>query len=702
MRWIVSIGLTVALSGALAPAGVATAADRAPDATPAIVGPGVESTIAGRGGADVFVMLDGHRAGKDVGRLREVAGAATDRVVRELPTGARVRRRLQTVPALSVRVTSQAQLDELAARPDVERIDLEAGAGTGTLANTVPIIGANVLQAAGHDGTGVTVAVLDSGADNDHPDLTGAVVHQACFGENFAGGFCPNGTTRQVGTGAAEDDAGHGTHVTGIVGSNGVVSSVGVAPGTSIVSLKVTDDCSFSGCFYTFTEITAALDYIVAHPELGVDVVNMSLGTNATFAGDCDAVASWTLAAAATVANLRAAGVSLVASSGNNSLTGQMTAPACLSGVISAAASDTSDAMASFANIGATTDVVAPGVFVRSDAIGGGTVVASGTSMASPAVAGCIALLHDAAPSATPLQIENALESTGTPVTRGATTLPRINCDDALSALEGTASGPAIAIGDVSIGETDSGKQIVKIPVLLSAPTATAVTVKYSVLSGTANGAATQSAGVDFQRKAGLKTLKFSGPLTAPVVKYIPITVYGDGSDETDETFTIDLSSPTPGWSLIDDHAVVTILDDDAVTGPRFAVGDASIVEGDSGKQTISIPVTLSEPITEAVKVDYRIAGVTATCQRAGTTAPPGVDCNDLGGGAKTLVFKPRTTPIPPTAKVVNLRLYPDDLPEGVETVTITLSNARPSTVGSPLVVGIERAVGTVTVVDDD
>lgn len=453
--------LVVSLSAG--PATAASGAPARPGASPAAgVGAAVLSELAAHGAVNVFVMLRGQPTSRDADALRRSTVAAEAHVLGTVPFGVRIRRRLLTVPAFSARVTSVAQLRALAAQPDVSRIDVDAGAGTGTLAHTVPIIGADVLHASGYDGTGITVAVLDSGADNDHPDLVGAVVHEACFGDNFSGtgGFCPNGTTRQVGAGSAEDDAGHGTHVTGIVRSAGTVSSVGVAPKSSIVSIKVTDGCGFGGCFYGFSEITAALDYLVAHPELGVDVVNMSLGTNATFAGNCDNTTSWLMAAAASISNLRAAGVSVVAASGNDSLTNAMSAPGCLSGVLSVAASNTSDAMASFSNTSTTTDVVAPGVNVVSDAIGGGTTTASGTSMASPAVAGCVALIRQALPAATVGRIEAALKSTGTPVTRGSSTFPRINCDKALVALR--RPSPPTAVRAVSgTTSTSTGPAIV-------------------------------------------------------------------------------------------------------------------------------------------------------------------------------------------------------------------------------------------------
>ncbi len=395
---------------------------------------------------DIVIMLKSPLGPtKDVPALRRAAEAARRRFLGALPAtiDLTVMLEFETIPALSATVGPDVSLDEIRIQPNVRSVDLDLGAGGGSLANTVPIVGADDLHAAGTTGAGTTVAVLDSGHDSDHPDLAGSAVHEACFGSTNSGagvGFCPNGSDRQTGAGSAEDDAGHGTHVTGIVTSDGVVSSIGVAPGSGIVALKVTDDCNFAGCFYAFSEITAALDYLVAHPELGVDVVNMSLGTTTRFAGNCDSSTAYLMAGATAVNNLRAAGVSLFASAGNNGSTTKMTAPACLQNVTSVGATDTSDAIASFSNTSTTTDILAPGVNVVSDAIGGGTTTASGTSMASPASAGCAALIAQAVPTASPADVDAALKSTGTSVARGTASFPRINCATARQALGGTST----------------------------------------------------------------------------------------------------------------------------------------------------------------------------------------------------------------------------------------------------------------------
>ncbi len=265
------------------------------------VAAGVRETLAATGVANVIVTFaadgqptPGQNAKVDLSRLR--SGIATARLEVLAATGSpgqasgpnasgfRLRRQFDNVPALAVTLTSERALDALARQRLVIDISLDVG-GTGALANSVPVIDADVRRAIGNNGAGVTVAIMDTGADLDHPDLMNDIsANQACFGDDDGldgVGFCPNGSDRQTGAGSAEDDAGHGTHVAGIITSTGNVSSPGVAPGAAIVPIKITDNCSFSGCFSFFSEIVAAWDWIIANnATLGIDVLNMSFGTS--------------------------------------------------------------------------------------------------------------------------------------------------------------------------------------------------------------------------------------------------------------------------------------------------------------------------------------------------------------------------------------------------------------------------------------
>ena len=450
-RWMLALTLAALGTGAgRAPVGLAQGAEK--------VGPGVRAAVQA-GGARVVVMLVEpavlSAAPTALPQVRTAVAALQDGLLSGLkPADFALGLRLQAVPALAGTVLTEAGLNQLAAHPSVRRIDLDAG-GTGHLDVSVPLIGADEWHALGNTAESVVVAVLDTGIDTDNTDLADDLIHQACF-LDFDGtingvGQCPNGSDRQFGAGAAEDGAGHGTHVSGIVTSGGVNASVGVAPGADIVAIKVLDNSSFAGSFFSFTEIVAALDYILNNrPD--VQVINMSLGTFATFPGDCDVLTSWLMAGASVISTLRASGVIAFASAGNNSSGTQMTAPACLSNVMAVGATDDFDVVAGFSNSNASTDLLAPGVNIVSSAIGNGTTSASGTSMASPTAAGCAALLIAAGVATTPDAIEAWMEASPITVTDTANGLsfPRLDCTPPAVAPESVAlAAPGVGFANV-------------------------------------------------------------------------------------------------------------------------------------------------------------------------------------------------------------------------------------------------------------
>lgn len=339
--------------------------------------------------------------------------------------------RYRAIAALAGRSTRPG-IARLAAHPQVVRIDLDIGGG-GALADTVPLIDADEWHLRGITGASVVVAVLDSGLDTDHADLADDLTYQACFldddGSIDGVGECPNGSDRQFGPGAAEDGVGHGTCTTGVVTSRGTVSPPGVAPAADIVAIKVLDDTPSSGRFAYTSEIIAALDFIITDRP-NVDVINMSLGTDALYDGECDAATAFTMAAADAVDTLRANGVITFASSMNNGSSTQMALPACLSNVVSVGATAKDDTVYAGTNSNATLDLLAPGVNITTTGLDNGTARATGTSFASPHAAGCAALLIDAGVAITPQQIENRLETSPVLVTdpKNGLAFPRIDC----------------------------------------------------------------------------------------------------------------------------------------------------------------------------------------------------------------------------------------------------------------------------------
>jgi subtilisin family serine protease len=368
-----------------------------------------------------------------------------------------VMHRYTAVPALAG-ITTARGLAALLASSAVERIDLDAP-GSGGLAQSVPQIKADLLRNIGLTGNGVTIAVLDSGIDSDHLDLSDAKVDEQCFCSG-GGGCCPNGLPTQSGPGAAEDDNGHGTNVTGIITGNGQVAPVAVAPGTNIVAIKVLDA---NNSFCCSSDVIAGLDYILANrPD--VRIVNMSLCTFATFAGDCDNATAFTMAFASVINMLTSNGISVFASSCNSGLPNQMGAPACAANTISVGAVDDGDNVAAFSNSGPTLDLLAPGVGVTAAGIGGGISTFTGTSMASPHAAGTAALLLEAYPGLSPADILNALKGTG--VIRidpkNGLSHPRIDAEAAFLSLNGraTVSGEIFTDGLPVVGRTVSFESI--------------------------------------------------------------------------------------------------------------------------------------------------------------------------------------------------------------------------------------------------
>ncbi len=159
----------------------------------------------------------------------------------------------------------------------------------------------------------------------------------------------------------------------------------------------------------------------------------MSLGGGQYFSA-CDSTFPSFKAA---VDNLRLAGIATVIASGNNGYTNSISFPACISSAISVGATDKSDVVASYSNSASFLNILAPGSSITSSYPGGLYATASGTSMATPHVAGAWAVLKSAKPAATVTEVLNALVSTGKPIldSRNNITKPRIQVDQAVYAL---------------------------------------------------------------------------------------------------------------------------------------------------------------------------------------------------------------------------------------------------------------------------
>jgi hypothetical protein len=288
-------------------------------------------------------------------------------------------------------------------------------------------------QIDGLSGADVTVAVLDSGISLFHRDLADALIAEQCFCSG-GGGCCPGGGATRSGAGAARDDNSHGTHVTGILAGRGIVASVGVAPGAQIVAIKVLDQ---DNQFCCSSDVVAGLDWIIANRP-GVRVVNMSLGTYATYAGECDAETAFAMAFAEAIDTLTENGVAVFAASGNTYDSGLMKAPGCVANAISIGAVDKNRNVASFSGGCLALDLLAPGVDISAARLAGGAWALSGTSMATPHAAGAAALLLEAQPWLSSKSLLRALAETGELVRdpRNGLDHPLIDAELALLSLE--------------------------------------------------------------------------------------------------------------------------------------------------------------------------------------------------------------------------------------------------------------------------
>jgi subtilisin family serine protease len=377
----------------------------------------------------------------------------------------RVIHRYETLPyiALDVDAGALTALDNDAT--DVVQV-IDDAIVRPVLNDSAPLVQADQAWAAGYDGTGTTIAILDTGVEASHPFLTGKVVEEACYSGDLPGlttSFCPNGLSQQIGPGAAVpcwlDGCYHGTHVAGIAAGSGAGAGMpfsGVARGADIMAVQVFSQVDsaiacggFAPCLGGFTsDILAGLErvYTVAASR-NIVAVNMSLGEGQFFA-QCDAQPYKPI-----IDSLRSIGVASVVAAGNDGYTSSMMTPACVSSAVSVGATDKSDQVTWFSNAASFLSLFAPGEDIVSSVTGGEFDIVSGTSMASPHVAGAWAVLKQAAPSASVADVLNALRSTGKPITDtrpgGTVTAPRINVYEALASLV-PINNPAPAVTTLS------------------------------------------------------------------------------------------------------------------------------------------------------------------------------------------------------------------------------------------------------------
>lgn len=403
---------------------------------------------------DVIINL---REPYSAGRVQRAQAIASRASALRAQLGAELEqaRSYHYTPALAGKLTRAGVL-RLEGHPDVASVQIDHR-GRAQLTEAVTAVQAAAVHSTLQlTGKGVRVAVLDTGVEANHPDLSDAVVAQRCF----ARGACPP-LRRNEGEDAT-DDNGHGTSIAGAIASRGRVSGAGFAPGAELVVFKVLAADSTG----QESDWVAALDYIYANLDrLQVKLVNLSFVSDRLFEdGTCDRAAP---ALAGAIANLTSAGVAVLGASGNNGSSEQLAVPACNTGVIAVGASYDSDVgpmpagtgtfkqlvadsfaacrdelssatrLTCYTNSSSRLDLIAPGSPILSDWIGGGTSVRGGTSYAAAAVTGIGALLWECNTELDPSALLQVLKETGVPLLdeRNSLSFPLVQAENAVRSL---------------------------------------------------------------------------------------------------------------------------------------------------------------------------------------------------------------------------------------------------------------------------
>lgn len=272
----------------------------------------------------------------------------------------------------------------------------------------------------------VVIAILDTGMDMDHPDLAGSLASVNRGDGNMVHGYDAVGTVLTTAPEAPtpvsemdyspDDDHGHGTHVSGTAAAiaNNGIGIAGVAGGVKILPVKVLGDDGYG----TSANVIEGIDWAVAH---GADIISMSLGSSVFSQLEQDAIN-----------RAHAAGVTVVAATGNNSnnwsdgpadipmehyptgtaiVNNSVSYPAACNYVIGVGSVGMHGLLSDFSNSGPKVDVVAPGEYIYSTYLNNTYASSSGTSMATPHVAGLAALILAENPHFSPSQVESAIKN---------------------------------------------------------------------------------------------------------------------------------------------------------------------------------------------------------------------------------------------------------------------------------------------------
>jgi hypothetical protein len=334
-----------------------------------------QSTENGRLIADQYIIAYNSSTSSSLSSTSRVASFSSDLLQRNKINASALRNTFAGVPGRTlggfIAKLSGADLLRLKADSSIKMIEQDRIVAYGTCFQVVEpkTITWNVARVGYGDGTGKTAWIIDSGIDFTHPDLNADATRSKSF---------ISGVT------SAADENGHGTHVAGIIGAkNNSEGVLGVASGANLVACRVFDKNGEG----TLGSIIQALSYISSNAKAG-DVVNMSLGEDepSNILDD-------------QVRNIAAKGIFFAIASGNDGKSANGFSPGRVNGtnIYTVSAVDSLDNFASFSNYGNdVVDYAAPGVRIPSTYLNGKYAIFSGTSMATPHVAGLLLLKGNA------------------------------------------------------------------------------------------------------------------------------------------------------------------------------------------------------------------------------------------------------------------------------------------------------------------